>query len=184
MCNELRKLTKFDNDTWKLFCNSFIQSDLNKGDFILQHHQVCKHIFFVEQGLLRSYQVEDGEERSIAFAQEGSFVTDLRSLRTEQPGELMIQALEPSKTLCISKRRLIELYQQSHQIEAFGRNLLETLLQEQQELSTWFRLHSAKDRYNLFIQKYPLLSQRLSLGHLASYLGVRRETLSRIRNHK
>lgn len=181
MCNMLRKLTQFDEAAWLLFRDALIQRDLNKGDFVLQPGQVCRHIFFLQTGLLRSFHSKEGDERNLAFTAENSFVTDLKSLRSEQPTELTVQALEPSLVLGIAKTELIRLYQTSHQIEAFGRNVLETLLVEQEEYAAWFKLYSAKERYDLFAQKQPSLVQRISLSHLASFLGIRRETLSRIR---
>lgn len=173
-----------DEPSWVAFNDAFREFQLGRGDFLLQPGQTCKHIYLVQEGLLRSFYMKEGDERNIAFALENSFVTDLKSLRSGQASELAIQALEPSTLLGVAKADLIRLYQQHHQIEAFGRRLLETLLEEQEEVASWFRLYSAKERYALLGQRYPSLLQRLPLGHLASFLGVRRETLSRIRRLK
>ncbi|GAB4020403.1 Crp/Fnr family transcriptional regulator [Spirosoma koreense] len=181
MRDALRRLTQLDNDTWSAFDSALTEEKLNKGDLLLHPGQVCRHIFFLQTGLLRSFHIKDGDERNVAFTAENSFVTDLKSLRAGQPTELTIQALEPSLVLAIAKTDLIRLYGASHQIEAFGRTLLETLLEEQEEYATWFKLYSARERYDMFSQKQPSLLQRLSLSHLASFLGIRRETLSRIR---
>jgi len=182
--NAIRKLVALDEADWLVFSNALVKHQLAKGDFILQPGQRCRHVYFVQSGLLRSFYLKDGDERNVAFSLENSFVTDLKSLRSEQPTELTIQALEPAVLVSITKADLINLYQTSHQIEAFGRRLLETLLEEQEEYASWFQLYSAKERYDLLIQKQPSLVQRLSLGQLASFLGIRRETLSRIRSLK
>ncbi|GAB3540993.1 Crp/Fnr family transcriptional regulator [Spirosoma fluminis] len=181
MRDTLKRLTQLDNDTWPVFDNVLTEYKLNKGELLLHPGQVCRHIFFLQTGLLRSFHSRDGDEWNVAFTAENSFVTDLKSLRAGHPSELTVQALEPSLVLGITKTDLIRLYQASHQIEAFGRKLLETLLEEQEEYATWFKLYSAKERYDLFAQKHPSLTQRVSLSHLASFLGIRRETLSRIR---
>ena len=181
MYDELQMLAQLDNETWLSFKNVIIEYRLKKDDFILRPSQICRHIFFVQEGLLRSFEIRDGNEYSLAFASEFSFITDVKSLRTEHPAELIIQALEPSVVLAISKVDLSELCQRSHQLETFSRARLAYLLEKQEEYASWFRLYSAKERYGLFVQKNQLLSQRLSLSHLATFLGIRRETLSRIR---
>ncbi|MCE7062272.1 Crp/Fnr family transcriptional regulator [Dyadobacter sp. CY343] len=177
----IRDITQFDEPDLLLFQQALTGRQIGKGQFLMQPGDTCRHIHFLQTGLLRSFYLKEEEERTIAFSLENSFCTDLKSLRSGQPSEIAIQALEPSVLLSISKSDLIRLYQQSHQIEAFGRRLLETLLEEQEEYLSWFRLYSAKERYDFMLQKHPGLLQRISLGQLASYLGIRRETLSRIR---
>jgi CRP-like cAMP-binding protein len=178
---ELQSLTQFDPETWLLFSSRYRTIILEKNTVLLDPGKVCKHIFFIEKGLLRSFYIKDGEERNLQFSLEGSFATDLKSLRGEQPSELTIQAIEPTTVCQIAKTDLVDLYGQSHQIEAFGRSLLEKLLAQQEEYSSWFQLYSARERYELLQTQQPALLQRLSLTHLASFLGIRRETLSRVR---
>ncbi|QIP13762.1 Crp/Fnr family transcriptional regulator [Spirosoma aureum] len=180
----MNQVMPLQEDAWLLLRNVLIEHQLPKGDLLLQPGQVCKHIFFLQTGLMRSFYLKDGEERNVAFTLENGFVTDLKSLRSAQPSELSIQALEPSTLFSMPKNDLLQLYEQSHQLESFGRRLLETLLEEQEDYAAWFTLYSAKERYNQLLKKQPALVQRVSLGHLASFLGIRRETLSRIRKLK
>ncbi|GAB3976275.1 Crp/Fnr family transcriptional regulator [Spirosoma terrae] len=184
MRDALKEITQLDDNTWQVFNNVITETSLQKGDLLVYPGQVCRHIYFLETGLLRSFLHQEGEERNVAFTSENAFVTDLKSLRSGQPTELTIQALEQSTVLQLAKTDLMRLYHESHQIETFGRQLLEALLEAREEYATWFTLHSAKERYELFSQKYPSLLQRLALGHIASFLGIRRETLSRIRHLK
>lgn len=180
----ISNLVQLDENSWNLFDKALDKQLIEKNQEILKPGENCQHIYFVETGLLRSFCIADGEEQNVAFTVENSFVTDLKSLRSGEKSELCIQALEPSVVFCISKNHLLALYKQSHQIEEFGRKLLESLLAENEEQMSWFRLFSARERYDRFANKYPQLLQRISLGHLSSYLGVRRETLSRIRKQK
>ncbi|WP_177236756.1 Crp/Fnr family transcriptional regulator [Spirosoma endophyticum] len=180
----MNQIVTLDKDTWGLLRNVLVEHQLVKGDLLLKPGQVCKHIFFLQTGLLRSFYLTDGEERNVAFTLENSFVTDMKSLRSGQPAQLSIQALESSTLQSIPKADLLGLYERSHHLEAFGRRLLENLLEEQEEYAAWFTLYSARERYNRLVKKQPDLVQRVSLGHLASFLGIRRETLSRIRKLK
>jgi len=177
----VRKVAPFDEAAWALLRAVMVPRRLAKNDFLVQPGQPCRHIYLVQHGLLRSFHLKEGDERNVAFAPENTFLTDLKSLRTGQPTGLFMQALEPSTVWGIAKTDLMERYQQSHQVESFGRNLLESMLEKQEEYTSWFTLYSAKERYERLVQQQPALVQRLSLGHLASYLGVRRETLSRLR---
>ncbi|GAB4012775.1 Crp/Fnr family transcriptional regulator [Spirosoma migulaei] len=184
MLDALKKTTQLDGDAWLLFSKIVTHQQLMKGETLVQPGQLCRHIFFLQTGLIRSFYLKEGDERNVAFSVENSFLTDLKSLRNQEPSELTIQALEPSLVLKMAKIDLINLYQQSHQIEALGRKLVESFLEEQEEYASWFTLYSAKERYDLLIQKKPELIERLPLGQLASFLGIRRETLSRIRRLK
>ena len=143
---------------------------------------VCRHIYFVEQGYLRTFHNRDGVEINLSFSFEGSFVTDLGSLRNATPSTVTIRAEEQSVVQAIAREDLIGLYAGSAEIEAFGRRLLEELLAEQEEQANLFRLHTPAERYHRVVTRNPQLLQRVSLSHLASWLGVTRETLSRIRS--
>lgn len=184
MLDSLKKTIQLDEDTWLSFSQIVTPQQLMKGQTLVQPGQICRHIFFLQTGLIRRFYLKEGEERNVAFSLENSFFTDLKSLRNEEPSELTIQALEPSIVLKMAKIDLMNLYQQSHQIEALGRKLVESFLEEQEEYASWFALYSAKERYDLLIQQKPALLERLPLGQLASFLGIRRETLSRIRRLK
>ncbi|MFD2933835.1 Crp/Fnr family transcriptional regulator [Spirosoma flavum] len=180
----LKQVVSLDEDSWLLLRTVLVEYQLVKGDLILQPGQVCKHIYFLEAGLLRSFYLRDGDERNVAFTLENGFVTDLKSLRSGQASELSIQVLEASTLFSIPKADLLDLYRRSHQLEAFGRRLLESLLEQQEDYAAWFTRYSARERYDRLVNKQPDLVQRVSLGHLASFLGIRRETLSRIRSLK
>lgn len=152
-----------------------------KNDFLLQEGQVCKHICFVENGFLRTFYNKDGKHVNLAFTPEDNFVTDLKSLKTGTPSAYNIQADEPTTVYLFEKQELLQLYTQSPGITAFGRVLLEQLLMEQEAHTNIFRLHSPAERYQYLVTHHPILLQRVSLTNLASYLGISRETLSRIR---
>jgi CRP-like cAMP-binding protein len=155
--------------------------ELKKGDLILQQGQICKTILFVEKGYLRTYIDKDGTEINTDFTFEGNFTTDLKSLRLATSAEKSIQAGENTIVYQFDKNKLLELYLVSAEIESFGRKLLEQLLIAQEEHSNLFKLFSPTERYHYLQIHKPELLQRISLSQLSSYLGIARETLSRIR---
>lgn len=154
---------------------------LAKNDMLLKEGQRCTAIYFVVSGLLRSWYNQDGLPINLHFALENTFTTNLQQLRSGLPSVYNIQAAEPTLVLAIEKERLMQLYQQSPEISAWGRAILEKLLDEQERQAQMFRLQSAKERYEFMVTHNPRLLQRVSLTQISSYLGISRETLSRIR---
>jgi CRP-like cAMP-binding protein len=157
---------------------------LSKGEIILKQGQVCKKIVFVEKGYLRTFIDKDGLDINTDYSFENSFTTNLKSLRSSLPSETTILAGEAAIIYEFDKDRLLELYQVSPEIESFGRKLLEQLLISQEEHSNLFKLFTPTERYNYLVTNQPQIIQRISGSQLASYLGIARETLSRIRKKR
>ena len=157
---------------------------LFKGEIILKQGQGCKTIVFVEKGYLRTFMEKDGIDINTDFTFENNFTTNLKSLRSNLPSETNIQAGESTTIYEFEKDKLLNLYKASPEIESFGRKLLEQLLIAQEEHSTLFKIYSPAERYDYLLNNKPEYLQRVSLSQLASYLGVTRETLTRIRRKK
>ena len=155
-----------------------------KGQTILKEGQTCNFILFVETGYLRTFINKDGKEINTDFTFEGSFTTNLKSLRSGFPSDTTIIAEEPATIYQFNKDALLALYNVSAEIESFGRKLVEQLLIAQEEHTNLFKIYSPTERYQYFRDSQPEMLQRVSLSQLASYLGVARETLSRIRKNK
>lgn len=161
-----------------------VAKDLKKGKLILRERRVCKTIVFVEKGYLRTYVEKDGVEINTDFTFENNFTTNLKSLRSNLGSDTNIITGEDSTIFEFDKDKLLDLYKVSPEIESFGRKLLEQLLISQEEHSNLFKIYSPTERYHYLLQHNPNFLQRVSLSQLASYLGVTRETLTRIRRKK
>lgn len=181
LATTLRLIAPLSDATLDLLLSCGVQKQVPKGTHLLNEGQVCTSIYLVEQGYLRSYYNRGGNEINNGFSFEYSFATNLKSLRTGTASELCIQAAERCVVREFGKQELLALYAQSPEIESFGRTLLEHLLIEQEEQATFFRLYSPAERYQYLVAHHPRMLQRVSLSQLSSYLGVSRETLSRIR---
>jgi CRP-like cAMP-binding protein len=160
------------------------QQQLAKGETVLKQGLICKTIMFIERGYLRTFIVKDGIEINTDFTFEGNFTTNLKSLRSGSTSDTTIKAEEKTTIFEFDKNKLLELYKVSAEIESFGRKLLEQLLIAQEEHANLFKLYSSTERYQYLKTNRPDLFQRVSLSQLASYLGVTRETLTRIRQKK
>ncbi len=180
---KLTSLATLSDSGMRAFFELAVQRQLLKGDSILRHGQICRTIVFVEKGYLRTFVEKDGVDVNTNFTFEGSFTTNLKSLRTSVPSDTTIEAGEPTTIYEFDKNQLLVLYDSFPEIETFGRNLLEQLLISQEEHANLFKIYSPTERYLHLLKHHPEIFQRLTLSQLASYLGMARETLSRVRKN-
>lgn len=158
-----------------------MKRELSKGEIILKKGQVCEKIFFVEKGYLRHSIDKDDTEINTDFIFENNFTTNLKSLRSSIPSDTTIQAGESTIIYEFDKDELLNLYKKGPEIESFGRTVLEQLLIAQEEHTNLFKLFTPGERYKYLQNNKSQMIQRISLSQISSYLGVTRETLSRIR---
>lgn len=155
---------------------------LKRHDHLLQAGEVCRYEAFVVSGLLRLYRVgPDGTEQIMRFAAANWWMCDLESFHHGLPAKGAIEALEDSEVLLYSKETWDALKQE---IPAF--NALHTQVLSRSLEAHCDRLHtalgmSAKARYQAFVNAFPNFHNRVPLRMVAAYLGVSRETLSRVR---
>lgn len=155
--------------------------DVSKGTTLLREGTICRHIYFVASGCLRMFMLTDGVEINTDFVFEGGFATSLRSLRTSSDSEVSIQAYESAEVYRFTGSSMLDLYKTTPGAETFGRSIIEGLLMRQEEHANMFKIFSGKERYQFLANNYPQIIQRVSLTQIASYIGIARETLSRIR---
>lgn len=153
----------------------------NKKAFLLREGQHCKHIWWIQTGLVKTFYNKDGKEINLEFTTENNFVAQLESLRKQTPSKFFIQAVEAATVLEFDRDKLSDLYLRSEEISHFGRSVITRLLAEQEAHANRFKILSPAERYKHLIRHRPELIQRVSLSQLASYLGISRETLSRLR---
>lgn len=142
---------------------------------------VCQHMYFIASGLARTHYNKDGRDVTTGFAAEGVPVTALSSFLNRQPATYGLETLEPTVLYALTYDDLRALFSQSHTFENLSRlATVEALLAMEDRLYS-LQFYSAHERYERFQKAFPHLTNRVSLTHLASYIGVSLETLSRIR---
>jgi CRP/FNR family transcriptional regulator, anaerobic regulatory protein len=142
----------------------------------------CERLYFIEKGLVRAYFYHDGKEITDWFGAENKIIGPIMRHFPVKETQHRVELLEESIVWSVTFRQLEELYQQSHEIERLGRVIaILAVLHLQKKLDS-VQLLSAKQRYEQFLQDFPTLIQRVSLSHIASYLGMNQVTLSRIRH--
>lgn len=159
----------------------FKQVTLSKNEYLLTEGKICKHLYFLELGALRGYYNLEGKEISYWFGFENDFVTSFHSFITQQPAVENIQLIEGSLLWAISKDSLTGLLNQYHEIERILRIACEKYYIRLEERFVNAQFKTAAERYENLLQQSPHILERVPLGHIASYLGISQETLSRIR---
>jgi CRP-like cAMP-binding protein len=168
------------------YCQSlFVPKKLRKRQYLLQEGDVCRYQAFVEKGMLRSYTTDEkGAEHILQFASEGWWIADLSSYLTGDPSRFNIEALEDAELLLLSKPHWEELMQKVPKLEHYFRILVQNHLIATQKRLMQSLSETAEEKYLQFTRTYPECLQRVPQHMIASYLGVTRETLSRLRKHR
>jgi CRP-like cAMP-binding protein len=165
------------------FCKSlFKPKKLRRRQYLLQEGDVCVYQAFVEKGMLRSYTIDEkGIEHVLQFAPEGWWAADLASYLTLEPSVFNIEALEDTELLLLNQPSWDQLMQRFPKFERYFRLLIQNnLISTQKRLIQSFS-QSAEEKYIKFTKTYPQCVQRVPQHMIASYLGITRETLSRVR---
>ncbi len=157
---------------------------LRRKQYLLQEGDVCRHYNFVLNGCMRMYFLDQkGTEHILQFASKNGWIADIGSLHNDQPSRLCIDALQHSEILRISKDDLIELYGSHPAFDRYFRVLTENAFVGMQQRVLQNISSTAEERYLSFLKKYPLLANQLPQVHIASFIGVTPEFLSKLRRN-
>ena len=155
-----------------------------KKEILLKEGQVCNYIYFIEQGFLRSYYVNEGKEITGWFMKENDIIVSVNSFFKRLPSYENIQAIENSTLHYVHFDELQNIYKDFIEFNIIGRVLAEMYYTLSEERLYGMRSHTAEERFNFLLDKHPEIIQRAPVGYIASYLGISLETLSRLRGRK
>ncbi|HYK47766.1 MAG TPA: Crp/Fnr family transcriptional regulator [Parafilimonas sp.] len=153
----------------------------SKGEVLLKEGQVCTKYYFVYKGCIRSFGLEDGREINVKFYFEDDTACDFASFRNELPSEFYLVAMEDCIVFYATKAEAVPVLQAGSSFQMFLFRFFQQLFLTEEEHSNSFKLLSPEERYNFLVESKPEYLQRIPLLHLAPYLGMSRETLTRIR---
>lgn len=157
-----------------------------KNYYLLKQGRTCHQLWFLVKGAVRYfYTDEEGKEVNVWFSFEPDIIADTPSLIQQTPALESIQLLEDSSVFAIDYAVLQRLLQQYHALALWYIKLFETYYVPQMEdRVSDLQLLNARQRYEKLLGQFPNITNRVSLGHIASYLNISQETLSRIRSGK
>jgi CRP-like cAMP-binding protein len=160
----------------------FIPKKVRKRQYLLNAGDVAQYTYFVEKGLLRSFSVDDsGHEHVVQFASEGWWTSDMCSFLTGDKAVYNIEAIEDSEVLMLTKQAQDEMLEKQPKMEKYFRLLMQNAIISLQRRIVGTLSLSAEEKYKRMMAVYPDILQRAPQQHVASFLGITPETLSRVR---
>jgi CRP-like cAMP-binding protein len=176
----IEKYTELPKAEWEQITKCFEKRLIKKDEILLAEGKVCKYLYFLESGLLRFYISKDGNDSTKFFTIAPYFFTSQASFNSGKPATENIQALENAIIWRISKKQTEELFLLKSW-SSFARKIIQEVQFFTEQILEEIQTETAELRYNKMLTNNPELVQRIALKHLASFLGIAPQSLSRIR---
>ncbi|MEM6348604.1 MAG: Crp/Fnr family transcriptional regulator [Bacteroidota bacterium] len=175
-------VSKLSGETLGILEEAFVRRKVKKGERFLSQGETCRHLYFLAEGICRSYSLKEDIDITTWFSFKDEFFTSFTSFFPDEPSYENMEMLTDGIVYQISKAVFDEIRTQSIEIERVINHfsLLYTIQLEKRLFL--IQTYTAREKYELLLQQEPHLVQFVSNKHLASYLGITRETLSRIRS--
>lgn len=177
----IQEIYPLSDEDCEIFRDAFTVKTFGKNEVWTVPGNTCRELGFITEGIFRMYYLHDGKEINAHFFFEGDFAADYQSFLGQQPSVCYIAALEPAELVLFSHRKLQQAYAESHRWERFGRLVSEACYLDAMRRSEAFLFQNGEQRYLDLMKNKPQILNRIPLYHIASYLGLERETLSRLR---
>ena len=181
LISEIKKIDNFSGDEIELFFSFLVEDFIEKGDYFLRIGEVSRHVAYITSGLVMHYKTYDGMDIPLEFSPEGEWVAYLKSFTAGTPADVAIKALEDTKVLTLSSGKLQELFQLNPKFMAIKNFYTELSFMNTAQHGADLAMLDGKDRYYKFMKEKPGLVNRVPQYHIAAYLGIKPQSLSRIR---
>ncbi len=180
--NSISSFLQLDAEEWEAFKDALVIECYKENSILVTEGAITSKIYFVQQGILRTYFLKEGKEISTYFACDNQFITAYSSFITQKPSFEYLQVLEDSTLYSMTSHKLAKLSQEFPKIERLFRIYAEQSYLCILERTILMQSKTAKERYLDFIEKYDKkIVYRVPQNQIASYLGIEPESLSRIR---
>jgi CRP-like cAMP-binding protein len=177
----LSRFVNLTEDEFKDFSNKMVMKKLKKKEIYFREGEISRQVAFINKGCLRYYYLVGGQEHTGQFFFENSFYTDYESFLSGHASRQNIDALERSELLLISRTDLYQLYEQNPTFERFGRLMAENAYLGLRRRNNELMNLNPEERYLQLLKERPKVMERIPQHYIASYLGIKPESLSRIR---
>ncbi len=182
MLNQVRQMP---GELQDLIANGTEALPFSKKHILLPFQKTCTRCYFIVKGILKVYEIDDkGKENIIWLLKEQDVVTAPESFITQTPSMQAIQAAEDTVCIILSHETMMAIRNRFAEFNDIYIQLTEKYYQKKCKRDRLILLEDPEERYNLFLKEEPELAERCSGKDIASYLGIARETLSRIRNKR
>jgi CRP-like cAMP-binding protein len=166
------------------FTSKAVRAEFQKGALFVKEGETCRQLLFIHQGVFRYYLLHEGDDFTKDFAvdTQNPFCTAYTSFMLQKPSEIWIEALEPCQVWSWTQSDVLPLFQNHPTWLRFAKAMADRLFYRKEQKELALIKCSAEERYRRFLADFPGLSQRIPQYHIATYLGIAPESLSRIRS--
>jgi len=185
LINKIKNSISLSSEAEKYIYSIAKEKLVSKGEILIREGQTVNKTFFVIQGSLRSFCIDkEGKEHTLQFAIKDWWISDFMAIYNNEPASLTVECISDSTVIEFNAQKLDEIYLQFPEFEAFQRKNLERhIVSLHKRILNQLQL-TALERYNLFLEQYPNIEQHVPNYHIASYLGITQQSLSRVRAEK
>lgn len=175
------KFTTLSAEETEALMDSMLIKEFQKGDFLVKEGQKNSDTFFVLQGLVRQYKLTHEEEITTNFYTEGQWIMSLTSFTDLTAATDFLVCVEATSLVVGNEQKAQEIFKKFPRLETTSRAVMETVFAEQQKMLTSYLTDTPEQRYLKLLKDRPDILQRVPQYQIASYIGVKPESLSRIR---
>jgi len=176
----IQNYTDLPDDDWIIISNAFERKEFQKNELILEEGSVCRYFYFLEEGLIRFFLLNDGNDITKFFTVAPYCFTSNDSFRNQNQAVENIQALEKTVVWQITLKQANDLLELKSW-NTFTRKFVHEVQSHIEELLMESKNETAENRYLNLLKKYPDLIQKIQLKHLSTFLGIAPQSMSRIR---
>jgi len=181
LINYFQKITSLTSDESKILSESMVVNNLKKGSFLIKEGEYENDSFFVIEGLVRQYKIVDGDEITTNFFTEEQWIINFESIEGKSISKYNLLCTEDTTVVIGDEEKAQKLFKQFPKFERVSRQIMETVFREQQEQMVSYLTDKPEKRYLKLLATRPDIFQRVAQYDIASYIGVKPESLSRIR---
>lgn len=178
-------LNAIDPEVHQILFQQSSRLNFQRNEIVVEFDSICNHIFYIEKGMLRNFYYDrSGNDITHWFAREQMIVTAPPSFFHREPSFFAIEAIEETSVRALTYDQLEDAFQSSHSLERFFRLLVTDVMIKLGRKIIDLQTKTAEERYYELIEMHPDIFHRAQLGHIAGYLGIKQQSLSRIRAAK
>lgn len=180
--NYLGQFISMDDGFFDLAVDCLQVEKISRGEYLVMEGRKCSKIAYIDKGIFRIYYLKEGNEINTCFCKENSITSSFNSFINNIPANEYIQALEDSVVVILLSTDLLKLTEEHKKWQLIRQFLTEKECLRLSDRASSLSFESALEKYKNLLKNQPEIIQRVSIQHIASYIGVSRETLSRIRS--
>ena len=181
LINYFLKITNLTADETKVLAESMVVKNFSKNEYLVKEGEFTNASYFILDGCVRQFKTLDGDDITTNFYTEEQWIISLENFDKKTASKYNLVCLEATTVVIGDEQKAQELFKQFPRFETISRQIMETVFMEQQNLMTSYITDKPEQRYLKLLETRPDIFQRVPQYDIATYIGVKPESLSRIR---